>query len=341
MAVTVRSRKSKRKGTVLYLDVVHKGHRKRMSLGTTNIHEARRIAARMEQTLRLKGWIDDPAGQISLKDFVRKYMAYRHATKAKSTCRLDEHALRELLKFMGDVPMTAITQQDVEEFKVHRLTSVTAASANAELRHLKAAFSYAVSQEMLKTNPAQRVRLCKVAKNTHQKFLDREQIQRLQIACDSDPELRRMVDFALHTGLRRAEITSLEWQDVDFTRKIILVQNKDTFRTKSGKDRQILMSNRVEELLRSSPDKHSPGRVFKHDYWIFGKRFRAAVIRSGLPAKTSIHTLRHTFASHLVMQGVDLRSIKELLGHSDISVTMIYSHLSPEHLSGVIEKIPY
>jgi site-specific recombinase XerD len=87
---------------------------------------------------------------------------------------------------------------------------------------------------------------------------------------------------------------------------------------------------------------HTPDdRVFDVDYWSLGQDFRKAVERAGFDGHVSLHTLRHTFASHLIMAGVDLRSVQAMLGHYDVSVTMIYSHLSPGHLAKTVEKLPY
>lgn len=343
MAVTVRTRKSKSKGMIIYLDIIHEGRRKRMNLATKSLHEARRIAARMDNTLRLKGWIDEPGKKTYLSEFIEQYLAHGQATKAIPTCKLDEHALGTLIKFKGDVRLDSITHQDFETFRVHRLNTVKPTSVNAELRHIKAAFSFAVDIELLKTNPAQKVKLCKVLRNNKRRFLDQEEIKRLRVACDDSPDLKRMVDFALQTGLRRGEITSLEWRDIDFKRKMIHVQNKVSFRTKSGKDRQVPMNRQAVKLLSEmkATGPNLDSRVFALNYWWFGKVFKLAVREAKLPDTTTIHTLRHTFASHLVMQGVDLRSVKEILGHSDISVTMVYSHLSPDHLSETVDRIPY
>jgi integrase/recombinase XerD len=82
-------------------------------------------------------------------------------------------------------------------------------------------------------------------------------------------------------------------------------------------------------------------RLFKMSYWTFGKKFSKAVRRTKLAGKVSVHTLRHTFASHLAMQGVDLASIQQILGHHDVTVTMVYTHLSPEHLAKTVERLPY
>jgi site-specific recombinase XerD len=75
-------------------------------------------------------------------------------------------------------------------------------------------------------------------------------------------------------------------------------------------------------------------------YWSAGKCFLRAVREAKLDGKVSLDTLYYTFTSHLVRQGVDLASIQEILGHFDVTVTMIYAHLAPGHLAKTVEKLP-
>jgi integrase len=151
------------------------------------------------------------------------------------------------------------------------------------------------------------------------------------------------VDFALWTGLRRDEIVHLQWSDVDMERGTITVQNKEDFRTKSGRSRVVPADPQLADMLAEMrADPHSADdHVFNVNYWTLGIHFREAARRAGFDRNVSLHTLRHTFASHLIMAGVDLRSVQEMLGHHDVSVTMIYSHLSPGHLAKTVEKPPY
>jgi site-specific recombinase XerD len=75
------------------------------------------------------------------------------------------------------------------------------------------------------------------------------------------------------------------------------------------------------------------------------KRLRRELMRAskqaGFPDVTKLHTMRHTFASQLVMSGVDLATVRALLGHADIETTMIYAHLAPEHLKNAVEKLAF
>jgi integrase len=224
-----------------------------------------------------------------------------------------------------------------------RLQSIKPSSVNVALRHLKAAFAWAHRKGYLSTNPAAKVKLVRVPQNTHVRYLSATEINELRNAIGENVTLRRIVDFALWTGLRRDEIVHLQWSDISFDRMTITVQNKDGFRTKSGKSRVVPVNAPLAtmlEAMRLASGKMDDS-VFNVNYWTLGNHFREAVKRAGLDSHISLHTLRHTFASHLIMAGVDLRSVQEMLGHHAVSVTMIYSHLSPDHLAKTVEKLPY
>ncbi len=148
---------------------------------------------------------------------------------------------------------------------------------------------------------------------------------------------RKITIFAVNTGLRRGEIANLKLSDINLREKFLLVRN-----TKSKRNRVIPLNNVLLELLSNLPTPCS-------DY-VFTlknpKKFSKAVKESGLNDnitdrinKVVFHTLRHTFASWLVQAGVPLPVVSELLGHSDIHVTMRYSHLAPSQHRYAIDLI--
>ncbi|NUO19906.1 tyrosine-type recombinase/integrase [bacterium] len=341
MPVTVRW-KERKKGRTYFLDIVHDGRRKRVSLGAVSSRQAREIAAKTERELLLHGWPDAKTGSMTFSDFMSQYFDYCVATKSSSTVKTDRYALQTFAKFVGNVPLAEITTDRIEEFRLHLLRKVTPTSTNVVLRHLKSAMSWAAQRGLTSTSPAAKVKLNRVPRNTHMRFLDDGEIQRLRDAIGDDTQLRRVVDLALWTGLRRNEIINLQWSDVDLNRKVLIVRNREGFRTKSGKSRSIPLNVSLLQMLTEMkalgcrPDE----RVLTVNYWTLGQHFRSAARHAGLSGIT-LHTLRHSFASHLIMAGADIRSVQELLGHHDISVTMIYSHLSRDHLTATVEKLTY
>ena len=154
-----------------------------------------------------------------------------------------------------------------------------------------------------------------------------------------------IVVTALQTDMRRSEIFNLEWSDLDFRNRTITVNNKEDWHTKNYEPRTIPMTNFLYEVLSALPRHISSSYVFcKPDgsrFQYINRDFDRVLKKAELP-HIRFHDLRHTFASHLVMAGVDLATVQKLLGHRDIKTTMRYAHLAPDHLKGAVERIdPY
>lgn len=343
MSVKVRVRENPQKGSVLYLDIYYRGKRKKVALATQDIREARQIAAKVERELLAEGWGTRTTASMPFTEFVSMYLAESHAKKAHNTYRTDRDALSAFESIVENARLDQITEDHLERFRIESLARIKPSSVNVALRHLKAAFAWAHRRGYLQSNPAANVKLNRIPENTHLRFLKEAEIRQLREAIGDDVNLRRVVDFALWTGLRRDEIVHLQWSDIDLERKTITVQNKAGFRTKSGKSRVVPINPPLASMLETmrSGIGNMDEQVFQVNYWTLGNHFRAAARRAGLKGQVSLHILRHTFASHLVMQGVDLPSIQAILGHHSVSVTMIYSHLSPGHLAKTVEKLPY
>ena len=145
--------------------------------------------------------------------------------------------------------------------------------------------------------------------------------------------------------MRRGELLALQWQDVKFGKGeggIITVR-----KSKNHDSRHVPMNARVREVLQQLPRNITGG---KDDSFVFAKKdgeglksirngFEAAVKRARIEKHIRFHDLRHTFASWLVMTGVDLRTVAKLMGHRDIRITMRYAHLAPEHLQAAVDAL--
>jgi integrase len=343
MSVIIRSKTKDGRVIALYLDISYGGKRKRVALKSIDMREAKKVAADVERRLLTEGWGKGVGEQIKFDQFIDLFLDYSRATKAVKTVITERDSLRAFAKAVGKIELGDIGPQHLEAFRIERLRNVKATSVNVALRHIKAAFNWAVERGLLKESPAAKVRLNRVPKNLHPRFLSEAEVERLRAEIGDDPELLHVVNFGLWTGMRRNEIVNVRWSDIDLDRRTITVQNRVGFQTKSGRSRVIPINPALHTMLSSLlhnevlPAEH----VFPINYWSLGKRFLLAVRRAKIDGKVSLHTLRHTFASHLVMKGVDLASIQEILGHHDVTVTMIYSHVSPQHLARTVEKLPY
>lgn len=162
----------------------------------------------------------------------------------------------------------------------------------------------------------------------------------------SDEYLKRLRAFRpvfetlLFTGARLGEILSLTWNDIDFTRGQVTVAQ-----AKTGVAKVIPMSAGLRKTLEALPRGIGPSPVFNRGdgsafYALEVQRaFRVAIKIAKLRDELTPHSLRHTFASWLVMKGTPLRTVQHLLGHASITMTLRYAHLSPEHLAGAVDLI--
>jgi len=183
-----------------------------------------------------------------------------------------------------------------------------------------------------------RVRALKLLQvdNQRLRFLSKEECSALIDACDG--HLRPIVITAIHTGMRKGEILNLKRDRVDFQNGFIFVGN-----TKNGVSRQLSISNTLRTTLRSIFQRLDINSIF------FNKSTDKAYKDVSQSLKTAcklakihdctFHTLRHTFASHLVMTGVDLKTVKELMGHKDIRMTLRYAHLAPHHTQKAVQEM--
>jgi site-specific recombinase XerD len=273
---------------------------------------------------------------VLLADFIRDYLARIQGT-LRSYVDLERHG-RVWQAALGDRSLRQVVAGDVQRYVAKRLTEVRPASVNRELAFLKRTYNVAIADGLLETNPVRQVKLLQ-ENNARVRYLtDSEEIRLRAEMRETDWAI---VALALHTGLRRGELFALRWDDVDFTTNVLTIP-----RTKAGRTRHVPMNAAVRAILEALESRgRSPyvlpsaqGSTPRHAHDFVRRVFASALKRAQIDA-FRWHDLRHTFASRLVMRGVDLRTVQELLGHADIRMTLRYSHLSPAHLLAAVERL--
>lgn len=187
-------------------------------------------------------------------------------------------------------------------------------------------------------NPLANIKPLPVPENKP-KFLSKTEIEAiLKVA---SPKYRDVFLFLINTGLRKSEFINLKWENVNLRNGFIYIPGEDS---KSGKGRTIPLNKTAKGILLSINKKGQYVFLNKNGRQHTKSVLLKAVMRLYKNAKLdkcgyTIHTLRHTFASHLVMSGVDIATVKELLGHASLNTTMIYAHLSREHLKTAVDLL--
>ncbi len=324
-----------------WIDFYHQGRRIRRKVGASKkVAEMALADIQVKQAKREFLGVCEPK-RIRFKDFAEEYLKYSKANKADSSYERDVTTVRKhLITEWGTEHLHRITTKMIEDYKRKRIENVVASTVTRELFTIKNMFRKAVEWDYLRENPAVRVK--KLKSGTQQfRYLSEDEVRRLLDSCAKSGNLLfySFVFTALNTGMRLGELTALEWSGIDFKRGIIKVDNKKEHHTKNYEARVVPMNENLAAVLHKVPRRVDCPLVFyRQDGSPFSKMrtsFGNAVKRAGIP-HVRFHDLRHTFASHLVMCGVDIRTVQELLGHNDIRMTMRYAHLAPDHMKNAV-----
>jgi integrase len=213
-----------------------------------------------------------------------------------------------------------------------RSREVKPATVNRELTVLRHMMSKAVKWELIDKNPSNGVKALPVPQSL-ERILDIDEESRLLAACDQirSKVLRPAIILALNTGMRRGELLSLTWDQIDFKHNVLRIMNA---KSHSG-IRSIPLNKMAREVLTDLNQQKTSSYVFpsnrKKDSKLrdLKKGFRRAVTLADLDANLRFHDLRHTFATRLVQAGVDIITVQHLLGHAKITMTARYAH-SPD-----------
>jgi integrase len=294
-----------------------------------------------------------------------KYKAFVINQKSAKT---KEVFIEQLRREFGSVKLSNISLSAVEVWQVRRLTEerpsiiqggvnrppVKPATVNRTLGCLKHMFTKALDWEMITEDVFKRIKKAKMTpeNNRRLRYLSFEESAALLNSCDK--HLKPIVTLALNTGCRRGEILGLTWDRVDLKHGFILLDD-----TKSGKRREIPINANVRAVLQGivrrldspfvfvNPEtvkerppvkEGSKKRPASGRYFDVKKSFTTACRKAKLQ-DFHFHDLRHTFASQLVMNGVDITTVSRLLGHATLTMTLRYAHLAPDHLQNAVDVL--
>ncbi len=319
-------------------------------------------ATRKDEALRFLSEFKDKLSQsqkpqfISLHKFADSYSEYVRNRHSENYFLTVERSLGALESFAGDIPLKDADRRLLEAF-FDSVSEKSKNTANLYHRTLAAAFSKAIEWNCLSDNPLKKIKLSKIPKKLPV-FITETELDSI-LEHTAKPDMKDFFTLAFHTGLRLSELLNLEWQAVNLAERTIKVSNTETFTTKSKKERMVpLNQTALEMLTRRQPkvfnlctggasafggetrnyvfQRHS-GLRYERDF--VSKEFKKAVRASGLSEALHFHSLRHSTASNMVRRGVPIAVVKEVLGHSDISTTMIYSHVRREDLANAVKML--
>ena len=247
------------------------------------------------------------------------------------------------------IKISEVNLSDAENFIVSlRKKELAPASISRKISSLKSLFVYLKKQQHIKTNPFQDLVLPKIPKSLP-KSMSMAEVNTLLDAPDTSTFIglrdKTMLELMYATGLRVSELVNLKYSSFDFERSVIKVLGK------GSKERIIPFGDSALSWLKQYLDFRRQNNLSMNSKYFFISQKLSQVTRqsfwqrvehyqkiASIPYKISPHTLRHAFATHLLNNGADLRSVQMLLGHSDLSTTQIYTHIAKQRLSEMIKK---
>ena len=330
------------------------GIQRKIKIGITSKRVAEQRKAQLEAILAMG---KDPADEMRQKTSVKLSKlreidnAWAHHRLQPRTIEINRGIMMRFIEYAGDISINKITRRLAEEYLAHCANDLNyrVNTVNMHLRQLRALFQRGIKHHgLLKENPFHGIEpYANKTSSDHAEFLSVDQINILLAAVRErwGVHVYRLVRFYSLTGSRRGEATDLLWSEVDFKRGILYL-GQERSQTKLRRDFPIRKALR-ELLVELKSDRQG----HKHVFWRFNGKASHISTRmakmngkiEGIPSTIRIkpHLLRHSFASHLVMAGVDMRTVASLLGHSTTKVTEIYSHLAESHRSDALDKLPY
>lgn len=299
----------------------------------------------------------------SLSSAIERYLQFLQTEENKSRLTLTNYrqSLQLMLKLLSVKNISQIDKetirdykQSLADFRTRQNKEMAIRSRNHHLTVLRAFLRYLVQEEEMDVYPPDRIKRFK-EQQRQVKVLTAEELTRLLEAPDTEKRDgmrdKAILELFFSTGLRLAELRSLNVKDLNFNTREISVRGK------RSKIRVVFISDRAAEALRKYMDGRSdhlsplfirnperatnvmpPGEEFRLSRISIYTIVKKYALAAGIVTDPSPHTLRHSFATDLLRNGADLRSVQELLGHKDLSTTQIYTHVTNPQLKEIHKK---
>jgi integrase/recombinase XerD len=243
-------------------------------------------------------------------------------------------------------PITA-TREDLTDYLWKRKSEgVKASSLGRYIASLRAYYRFLLAEELITKDPAAFLQTPRKPERLP-RYLSIEEVSRLITSVRGTDfkvlRMRAMLELMYAAGLRVSELTNLTWDQIDLKVGYVRVLGK------GGKERVVPIGERAKLSVQGYIDRRPPTPASVRSLFIsnrktamspvqFWRLIRAAALQAGITKPVTPHTLRHSFASHLVQNGADLRAVQEMLGHSSIATTQIYTHVGRSHLQDAHKK---
>lgn len=277
---------------------------------------------------------------VKLSDFAKIYEAHRIGISEK-TLKKDRLTFKLMVAALGDILISDVTPKEIEKFEKscflpktanNRIYRASPLGVNSYLRHLKAALNFARDRKFILEVP--KIKMVPTGKqDLAQRIIDRDDMQKiLDAAKEARPEFYSYLTILVWTGGRREEVMNLTWPDIDFKDNMIAVTGK------GKRQRRIPMMPIVREMLY--PIRKDDGRVFSERHLdTISKWFLSIARACGIKAR--LHDVRHSAVTYMLKSGIPIQVVSKIVGHSNLSTTMGYTHVLEDVMKKEMEKFRF
>jgi integrase len=290
-------------------------------------------------------------GRVSVAT-VRRYRIYaRHLMDFFSIKMPSLHNIDQITEAHLEEFLTALRKETVKSPPQKKSTRTIqrgsepqqAKTLNGQIAFTKSVFKAATKAGWLSRNPAEDIEGFPDPDDEVPPYWTKDEVR--IILSSAEAGWRDLFEFLYHTGLRKGELIHLTWTDVhlDTSPPGITISSKPHWQTKTRRIRTLPLNQKAVDILQRQPrsDKHSnvfsgpKGAIVDEDR--IYQSLQRTLKKVGLVG--DVHQWRHTFASHLVMDGVGIETVSKLLGHASIEMTKKYAHLAPDHLKQAVDRL--
>ncbi len=276
-------------------------------------------------------------------DYISNFLSYISSDLGYSdnTYVSYEHDIEEFNKYIDNKDIRKVNSTIIKNY-IKTLEDLAPASISHKISALKTFYNYLVKMNIVETSPLEGIKQPKLGLHIPD-YLTIDEVEKLlniDIKTPYDARNKAILELLYATGLRISELVSLEFNNLDLEECIVRVVGK------GNKERIVPIYDRAIEALQEYINYYRPEMLIKGNRSLLFinnhgegltrqavfKMIKKECMIKGINKDISPHTLRHTFATHLLQNGADLRIIQELLGHSSLSTTQIYTHISNERL---------
>ena len=339
------SRKSNKGNRIYYVRYYLPGqrdNRRQFTIGSVSSRRAKEVSERIRAMViqgvdphdfaKQQAEINNESPKIKLADLIAAYLEHCAIDNRPSTINIKRGAFKRLQQHLGNCEVDSIQPEDIEKWMASMKLSKT--TVNINLRAVRAMFNWGFKREKIETNIFENagIKQYKVSDTDPDDYFSLEEVQLILEALKEKHEMMwRLIYLALETGGRISELLSLTGDDIDLNEAKVLFRGPST---KTGQRRHVPLRKEAVEIIKkwkiNNNENIFPWAYAANPAQKFRKLLREMNLWKTRSGSRSLHTLRHTYASHLLMRGINIFIVSRWMGHSSVKVTeKHYGHVIP------------